>query len=124
MPSAISVTSVSMRGSFLQSASEGKRVAEDAGAGPAAGENLHELDGVDLDPLAVRALAELAAGRALEHELEGLAVELRPLSHDVGQETTVVVGGEVHPVAGRGAQVDAVGPHVAGEPDVEQVPQP
>ena len=48
---------------------------------------------------------------------------VRPLSHDVGHQTTVVVGGEVHPVPGRGTQVDAVGPHVAGEPDVEQVPE-
>src|SRR5690349_9609158 len=102
MPSAISVTSVSMLGLL----SERQRVAEDAGAGPAPREDLHELDGVDLDPLAVRALTELAAGRPLEHELERQAVDLRPLSHDVGDETTVVIGGEVHPVPGRGAQVD------------------
>src|SRR6516225_8756376 len=119
MPSAISVTSVSM-GSGL---SERERVGEDAGAGPAPGKDLHELDGVDLDPLAVRALAELPTRRPFEHELERLAVEVRPLSHDVGHETTVVVGGEVHPAPGRRAQVDAVGPHVAGEPDVEQVPE-
>src|SRR6201989_3040846 len=102
MPSAISVTSVSM-GRVL---SERERVFEDAGAGSATGEDLHELDGVDLDPLAVRALAELSTRGPLGHE------------------TTVVVGGEVHPAPGRGAQVDAVGPHVTREPDVEQVPEP
>ena len=99
-------------------------VGEDAVAGAAPGEDADELDGVDLDPLAVRALAELAARGPVEHELERLAVDARPLGDDVGDETTVVVGGEVHRVAGRGAQVDAVGPHVAREPDVEQVPEP
>ena len=68
-------------------------------------------------------MAELAAGRTLEHELEGLAVEGRPLGDDVGDEPAVVLRGRVHVVAGGGADVDAVGPHVAGEADVEEVLQ-
>ena len=96
-------------------------MAEDAGAGQATGEDTDEVDGVDLDALAVDALAELAAGGALEHELERLAVDRGPLGDDVGDEATVVLGGErasSRPVA---AQSRCGGPHVAGEADVEQV---
>src|SRR5947199_2951382 len=116
MPSAISATSVPM-----VSPSERERVAEDTGAGSATGEDADELDGVELDPLAASALAELATGRTLEDELEGLTVDLGPLAHDVGHEPAVVVGGQLHRPTGRAGQVDAVRPHVTSEPDVEQV---
>ncbi len=103
--------------------SEWERVAEDAGTGEPTGEDADEFDGVDVDTLAVGAVAEFPAGRALQHELERLAVNRRPLRDDVRDEAAVMVGGQVHVAAGRHADVDAVGPHVAGEADVEEVPQ-
>src|SRR5712691_11822780 len=117
MRSAISSTRVSM----VMPPSERQRVAEDAGAGQAAGQGADEVEGVDLDAFAVVALAELAAGGTFEHELERLAVDRCPLRDDVADEAAVVVGGEVHrPVGGR-VDVDAMGPDVTGEADVEQV---
>src|SRR5437867_11653081 len=117
MRSAISSTLVSMGVSPLQ----GERMAEDAGAGQPPGQDADEVDGVDVDALAAEALAELVAGRALEHQLEGLAMDRGPLADDIGDESPVVIGGGVHVAAGRLADVDAVGPHVAGEAHVEQV---
>ena len=46
---------------------QGQRVAEHAAAWPAAGERADEVDGVDLDVLAVAAVAEGAAGRPVKH---------------------------------------------------------
>src|ERR1017187_1337667 len=88
------------------SLSERERVAEDAGTGEATGEDADELDGVDVDSLAVGAVAELAAGRAFQHQLKGLAMDRRPFGDDVGHEAAVVVGGQVHLAAGRHADVD------------------
>ena len=56
------------------------------------GERADEIDGVDLDVLATVALAEGPAGRAVEHELERLAVERGPFGDDVGDQPAVVVG--------------------------------
>ena len=94
-------------GSSFQS---GSGLAEDAGAGEATGQDADEVDGVDVDALAADAVAELAAGRALEHELERLAVDRRPLGDDVGDEAAVVVGGQVHLAAGRLARCRCGGP--------------
>src|ERR1700733_4261314 len=102
---------------------QGQRVAEHAGAWPAAGERADEVDGVDLDVLAVAAVAEGAAGRPVKYQVERLTVELRPFGHDVGDQPAVVVRLEVHRPARRVADVDPVAPHVAGEPHVEQVLQ-
>src|ERR1700733_12968656 len=102
---------------------QGQRVAEHAAAWPAARERANEVDGVDLDVLAVAAVAEGAAGRPVKHQVERQPVELRPFGHDVGDQPTVVVRLEVHRPACRVADVDAVAPHVAGEPHVEQVLQ-
>src|ERR1700753_3570470 len=102
---------------------QGQRVAEYAAAWPAAGERTDEVDGVDLDVLAVAAVAEGAGGPPLEHQVERQPVELRPFGHDVGDQPTVVVRLEVHRPACRVADVDAVAPHVAGDPHVEQVLQ-
>ena len=71
-------------------------MAEDAGAGQATGEGADEVEGVDLDAFAVDALAELPAGGTVEHELEGLAVDIGPFGDDVGDQAAVVIGGEVH----------------------------
>src|SRR2546423_5354825 len=96
-------------------------MAEDAGAGQATREGADEGEGVDLDAFAVAPLGELAAGGAVEHELEGPAVDARPLGDDVTHEAAVVVGGEVHRAVDGRVDVDAMGPDVAGEADVEQV---
>ena len=74
-----------------------------------------------LDAFAVDALGELAAGGSFEHEFERLAVDARPLGDDVGDEATVVIGGEVHRPVDGGVDVDAMSPDVTGEADVEQV---
>src|SRR6202050_3310311 len=63
---------------------QGQRVAEHAAAWPAAGQRADEVDGVDLDVLAVMAVAEGAAGRPVKHQVERLAVELRPFGDDCG----------------------------------------
>ncbi len=63
----------------------------------------------------------VAAGSAFEHEFEGYTVDRGPLPHDVGDEATVMVGGQLHRSIYRGADVDPVSPDVAGEPDVEKV---
>ena len=65
--------------SWLFVSLEGEGVAEEAGAGEAAGERADELDGVDLDSFAVDALGELSSGRAFEHQVEGLTVD-RPFA--------------------------------------------
>ena len=96
-------------------------MAEDPGAGQATGEGADEVEGVDLDAFAVDALAELAAGGTVEHELERLAVDAGPLGDDVGDEAAVVIGAEVHRAVDGRVDVDAMGPDVAGEADVEQV---
>src|SRR5580704_10089410 len=117
MRSAISLTRVSM----VMSPSEGQRVAEDAGAGQATGDCADEVNGVDLDSFAVGALAELPAGGTFEDELEWLAVDACPLADDVGDEPAVVIGAEGHrPVDGL-VDVDAMGPDISGEADVEEV---
>src|SRR5579863_9409762 len=102
---------------------QGQRVAEHAAAWPAAGERADEVDGVDLDVLAVTAVAEGTAGRPVKHQVERQPVELRPFGRDVGDQPAVVVRLEVHRPARRVADVDAVAPHVAGEPHIEQVLQ-
>ena len=103
------------------SPSEWERVAENTGAGQATGKGADEVEGVDLDSFTVDALAELAAGRSFEHELERLAVDARPLADDVGDETAVVIGGEVHRPVDSRVDIDAVRPDVAGEANVEEV---
>ena len=90
-------------------------MAEDAGAGQAAGEGADEVEGVDLDPFARHALGELPAGGAVEHQLEGLAVDGGPFGDDVGDQAAVVVGGEVHRSVDGRVDVDPVGPDVTGE---------
>src|SRR5207245_3503320 len=80
-----------------------------------------EVEGVDRDACGVVALVELAAGGTFEHELERLAVDRRPLRDDVADEAAVVVGGEVHRPVDRRVDVDAMGPDVTGEADVEEV---
>src|SRR6201996_5512473 len=89
---------------------QGQRVAEHAAAWPAAGQRADEVDGVDLDVLAVVAVAEGTAGRPVKHQVEWLTVELRPFGHDVGDQPAVVVRLEVHRPAGRVADVDTVAP--------------
>src|SRR6266542_3085350 len=98
-----------------------ERVAEDAGARKAAGKGPDEIDGIDVDALAVDTLTELAARRAFEHELERLPVDRCPLTDDVGDEPSVVVGCDVHVAAGGLADVDAMSPQIAGEADVEEI---
>ena len=44
-----------------------------------------------------------------------------PLRDNVGDEAAVVIGREAHRTSDGRVDVDPVGPHVAGEPDVEQV---
>ena len=44
-----------------------------------------------------------------------------PFGDDVGDEAAVVIGGEVHRPVDGGVDVDAMGPDVTGEADVEQV---
>src|SRR5712692_11237782 len=100
-------------------------------AGQAPGQRADEVDGVDLDPFTVdagaldtgslNALAELAAGATLAHELVGLTVDRPPLGDDVGDEATVVIRAELHRAPDRGTDVDAVRPNVAREADVEEV---
>ena len=99
----------------------GRGCAEDAGSGQATGEGADEVEGVDLDAFAADALGELPAGGAVEHELEGLAVDVGPFGDDVGDEPAVVVGGELHRAADGRVDVDPMGPDVPGESDVEQV---
>ena len=65
-------------------------MAEHAGAGEPAGEGADEVEGVDLDSFAVVALGELAAGGALEDELERFTVDASPLGHDVSDQAAVV----------------------------------
>src|SRR5947208_16787201 len=108
MPSAISVTSVIALSSSGGSISERKRVCEHAGAGTAAAERAHELDGVDLDVLSVDTLAERAAGGTVEHEVERLAVDGGPLADEIGDEAAVVFGSGVHGTASGGTQIDPV----------------
>src|SRR5665213_4267505 len=88
MRSAISSTRVSM---VVSPCLERKGVAEDAGARKAACEGTNEVERIHLDAFAVDALAELAAGRTLQHQLEGLAVDIGPFEHDVGDEAAVVL---------------------------------
>src|ERR1700734_2561907 len=97
---------------------QGQGVAEHAAARPAAGQRPDEVDGVDLDVLAVTAVAEGAAGRPVKYQVERLPLELGPFSYDVGDQPAVVVRLEVHRPARRVADVDPVAPHVAGEPHV------
>src|ERR1700722_7053860 len=127
MPSHFCMMTVAMISSWWwcsgKSGLQGQRVAEHAAAWPAAGQRPDEVDGVDLDVLAVMAVAEGAAGRPVKHQGERLTVELRPFGHDVGDQPAVVVRPEVHRPARRVADVDPVAPHVAGEPHVQQVPQ-
>src|SRR5580658_8781003 len=80
---------------------QGQRVAEHAAAWPAAGQRADEVDGVDLDVLAVTAVAEGTARRPVKHEVERQPVELRPFGHDVGDQPAVVVRLEVHRPARR-----------------------
>ena len=101
--------------------SEWKRIGEDTGAGQATGHDTDEVKGVDLDAFASGALAELAAGGSFQDELERLAVDAGPFSYDVGDEATIVVGGQVHGPVDRLVQIDTMAPHVTGETDVEQV---
>src|SRR4051794_4353513 len=96
-------------------------VAEHAATFETSGQRADEVEGVDLDPLAVGALGVFAAGWAFEHELERLAVDAGPFGDDVGHQASVVIGGEVHRPADGRVNVDAVGPHVTREADVEQV---
>src|SRR5579859_1740666 len=97
---------------------QGQRVAEHAAAWPAAGQRPDEVDGVDLDVLAVTAVAEGAAGRPVKYQVERLTVELGPFGYDVGDQPAVVVWLEVHRPARRVADVDPVAPHIAGESHV------
>src|ERR1700678_1886673 len=102
---------------------QGQRLAEHAAAWPAAGQRADEVDGVDLDVLAVAAVPEGAAGWPVNDQVERLTVELRPFGYDVGDQPAVVVRLEVHWPSRRVADVDPVAPHVPGEPHVEQVLQ-
>src|SRR3984957_3339687 len=85
---------------------QGQRVAEHAAAWPAAGQRADEVDGGDLHVVAVMPVAEGAAGRPVKHQVERLAVELRPFGYDVGDQPAVVVRREVHRPARRVADVD------------------
>ena len=67
------------------------------------------------------ALCELPAGRAVEHQFEGLAVDTGPFSHDVRNEPAVVIGRELHGAIDCRVNVDPMRPDVPGESDVEQV---
>src|ERR1700750_2774002 len=96
-------------------------MAEDAGAREATGEGTDEIEGVHLDSFAIKALGELATGRALEHQVKRLTMDRRPFGDDVGDQAAVVLWREVHLPAGGTADVDAVAPNVARDPDVEQV---
>lgn len=86
----------------------------------APGQHPAQLDGVQLDDLAVAAGVG-AAGRAGQPQGEGLVVQRRPLGHDVGDEAAVVLGREDDGPPHGAGQVDPVHPHVAGEAGVEQV---
>src|ERR1700728_3501670 len=91
---------------------QGQRVAEHAAAWPAAGQRPDEVDGVDLDVLAVTAVAEGSGGRPVEYQVERLTVELGPFGYDVGDQPAVVVRLEVHRPARRGGDVAPVGANV------------
>src|ERR1700722_19050278 len=127
MPSHVCMMTVAMISSWWwcggNAGLQGQRVAEHAAAWPAAGQRADEVDGVDLDVLAVAAVAEGAAGRPVKYQVERLTVKLGPFGYDVGAQPAVVVRLEVHRPARRVADVDPVAPHVAGEPHVEQVLQ-
>ena len=84
-------------------------------------ERVRMKSSVDLDALAAGALCELPAGRAVENQLEGLAVDASPFGHDVGDEAAVVVGRELHGTVDGRMDVYPMGPDIPGEPDVEQV---
>src|SRR2546421_13000800 len=99
---------------------EREGIAEDAGAGEATRQNADEVEGGDLDALAVDAVGELAASRTFEHELEWFVVDVRPFGDDVGDEPAVMIGGGMHRPAAGGVQVGAMAPHVAREAAVEQ----
>ena len=64
---------------------------------------------------------ELTASGAVEHELEGLAMDGGPFGDDVGDQTAVMVGGELHRAVDGGVDVDPMGPDVPGESDIQQV---
>ncbi len=63
----------------------------------------------------------IATGRTVQGEHEGLAVGGRPFGDQVGHDPAVVVPVEVEGGAGGPSQVDPVHPHVASEADVEEV---
>ena len=98
---------------------QGEGMAEDPHAGQSAGEGADEVQRVDLDALAGDALCELPAGGAVEHQLEGLAVDTGPLGHNVGDKAAVVIGRELHWAVDGRVDVDPMGPDIPGEPNVE-----
>ncbi|MGH9131584.1 MAG: hypothetical protein ACRDWV_07910 [Acidimicrobiales bacterium] len=57
---------------------------EDTGARQATGQGADKVEGVDLDTLGINALGELAAGRSVQDEFEGFAVDLGPRPRPVG----------------------------------------
>src|ERR1035437_1174149 len=98
---------------------QGEGVAEDPHAGQQEGGGENDPRRVPPDPLAGDALCELPAGGAVEHQLEGLAVDTGPLGHNVGDKAAVVIGRELHWAVDGRVDVDPMGPDIPGEPNVE-----
>jgi len=96
-------------------------ITEDSHARQPAGKGANEVQRVDLDVFAVDAPGEAPASGAIEHELNGLTVDVGPLGHDVGDKAAVVIGRELHRALDGRVDIDPVSPDIAREPDVQEV---
>src|SRR5581483_8704905 len=82
-----------------------------------------ELHRVELVALATGPRRVGAASGPGKYEGEGLVVAARPLGNHIGDEPSVVSGAQHQLRAGSPSDVDAVHPGVAGQDDVEQIPE-
>ena len=96
-------------------------MAEHSHARQPAGQGANEVQRADLDAIAADALGEVPASGAIEHELKGLAMDIGPLGHNVGDKAAIVSGRELHRALDCHVDIDPVSPDISREPDVQKV---
>jgi hypothetical protein len=96
-------------------------MAEDSRARQPAGQGANEVQRVELDAVAADALGEVPASGAIEHKLKGLAMDIGPLGHNVGDQAAIVSGRELHRALDCYVDIDPVSPDISREPDVQKV---
>src|SRR5664280_800884 len=118
---AVRLMARSFGGSKARSSSEGYFGGEETGALSPGADKPAKVEGVEAELLAATAHLPPTTCRAGEGEGERLAMSASPVTDDVVNQPSIVVGRKCHLMTGGSADVETVHPGIPGEDGVDQI---